>query len=76
MSDVVHNERAKYSAAALDRISTACIALGVIAPAVALTSGTPGYSFGWSVVGFSLSWLFVSGALHFIGRAMLRRLRS
>ena len=76
MTDLVHNERAKFSAAALDRVSTAGIAIGVIAPIVAFTSGTPGYSFGWSLVGFSAGWLFVGGALHFVGRTMLRSLRS
>jgi hypothetical protein len=76
MNDLVYNERTKFSAAALDRISTALTAIGAIAPIVAFTSGTPGYSFGWSLVGFSAGWLFVGGALHFIGRAMLRRLRS
>jgi hypothetical protein len=76
MNDLVHNERARFSAAALDRISTACIAIGVIAPIVAFTSGTPGYSFGWSLTGFSAGWLFVGAALHFTGRAMLRCLRS
>ena len=76
MNDLVYNERAKFTAAALDRISTALIAIGAIAPIVALTSGTPGYSFGWSLMGFSFGWLFVGVVLHFIGRAMLRRLRS
>ena len=76
MTDLVHNERTKFSAGALDRISTACIAIGAIAPIVALTSGTPGYSFGWSLMGFSFGWLFVGVVLHFIGRAMLRSLRS
>ena len=76
MNDLVHNESAKFSAAALDRISTACIAIGAIAPIVALTTGTPGYSFGWTLMGFSIGWLFVGAVLHFIGRAMLRSLRS
>jgi len=76
MNDLVYNERTKFSAGALDRISTALIAIGGIAPIVALTTGVPGYSFGWSAVGFSFGWLLVGVTLHFIARAILRRLRS
>lgn len=72
---LVHNEQTKYTAAALDRVSTACIAIGVIAPVVAATFGAPGYSVGRALVGFSLGWLFVGAGLHLLGRALLRRLR-
>ena len=65
------------SAGALRHISTALITnAGGIAPIVALTTGAPGYSFGWSLMGFSFGWLFVGVVLHFIARAILRRLRS
>ena len=76
MSDVIHNEQAKYSAAALDRISTACIAIGAIAPVVAAMVGVPGYAIGWTLIGFSAAWLFVGAVLHFVGRAMLRSLKQ
>jgi hypothetical protein len=75
LADVVHNEQTKYSAAALDRISTACIAIGAIAPIVAVTVGTPGYAPGWGLIGFSVVWLLVGAVLHFLGRAMLRSLK-
>ena len=75
MSDIAHNEQTKYSAAALDRISTACIAIGAIAPIVAVTIGTPGYAAGWGLISFSVVWFLVVAILHFLGRTMLRSLK-
>jgi hypothetical protein len=75
MNDLIENERTKFTAAAVDRISTACIAIGFIAPLTAATVGIPGYAVGWALIGFSVAWLLIGGALHLLGRAMLRRLK-
>jgi hypothetical protein len=39
MANLVHNERAKLVANALDRASTACFTTGVLAPTVAVMLG-------------------------------------
>jgi hypothetical protein len=65
---LVHNEQTKLTAGAFDRLSTACFALGVIAPIVAASFGAPGYSIGLALIGFSLGWLIVSLGLHFLAR--------
>jgi len=48
LNDLIENERTKFTAAAVDRISTACIAIGFIAPLTAATVGIPGYAVGWA----------------------------
>lgn len=47
-SAVVHNERTKLLANALDRASTACFAIGALAPTVATYGGgTPSPLLAW-----------------------------
>ena len=71
---LIHNEQTKLTAGALDRISTAAIAIGVIAPVVAATFGAPGYSGRAALILFSGGWFVVGIGLHLLGRAILRRL--
>jgi hypothetical protein len=76
MNDVVENERRKYLANALDRLSTACATVGGIAPLAALVygNGTFGLPVGffWIATG---SWLLAAISLHWIGREVLGGLR-
>lgn len=65
---LIHNERAKLTANALDRISTGCIVGAFI---------TPGATIGFTPLA-SLStivWLFAALALHLSARFILGRLR-
>lgn len=71
---LIHNEQTKLTAAAIDRLSTACIALGVIAPVVSFGMGGTGYSL-LTVTAFGVVWFSIGACLHFLGRAILRRLR-
>jgi hypothetical protein len=66
---LVDNERTKLSANAIDRLSTACIAAGFIAPTVSLASGqiTVAFSLALSTV----TWLLTALALHFAARRIL-----
>lgn len=72
---LIHNERTKLLANALDRASTASFTVGVLVPVVATLVGLPGYSFGWPLVTLSLVWLFATVALHFLARIVLGRLK-
>ncbi|MGN6488031.1 MAG: hypothetical protein ACTHLT_09465 [Devosia sp.] len=72
MSDLVYNERTKLLANALDRASTACVAVGGIAPVVAVGVSI---NVGSSVLGAVIR-LFAAITLHFIGRMVLGRLRG
>lgn len=76
MEYLVENERRKYLAGALDRLSTACATVGAIAPLAGLIygSGTFGLpaAFFWVATG---SWLLASVGLHLGGREVLGGLR-
>lgn len=73
---LVHNERTKLLANSLDRLSTACVAAGFIAPAVSLSAGS--LSAGSLSLGISLStaistmaWLLGALILHLSARRAL-----
>ncbi|MBB3811355.1 hypothetical protein [Pseudochelatococcus contaminans] len=75
---VIHNERTKLTAAALDRASTACLTVGALGPLVAVIYGlgvTAGLRDGIFVAVGSILWLFVAGALHIMARHHLGRMR-
>ncbi|MFT4184531.1 MAG: hypothetical protein QM636_21735 [Rhizobium sp.] len=61
---LVHNERTKLLANALDRASTACIAAGLIAPVVSAVNGATSLQFSWIAILSSISWLLL--LLHYI----------
>lgn len=54
---LVHNERTKLLANSLDRLSTACVAAGFIAPAVSLSSGSMSFSITLPTAISTMAWL-------------------
>lgn len=72
---LIHNERTKLTANALDRASTACLTVGVLGPAAAALYGVGGAAAGrWVIVGAVL-WLTASGMLHLMARRTLGSLK-
>ncbi len=75
MSDLVFNEQTKLFATALDRVSTACFTVGVLAPVASLyfnltASGPAGV--GWCCLAY-----FIAGAMiHMLARRVLQGLRG
>ncbi|MGV8939175.1 MAG: hypothetical protein ACOH2J_18815 [Allorhizobium sp.] len=73
---LVRNERTKLLANALDRTSTACIAVGLIGPAVGIANHSataPAQSFT-AVIG-TVIWLFTAVVLHLFARRVLGELQ-
>ncbi len=75
---LIHNERTKLTANALDRASTACLTVGVLGPAAAALYGlgnvtTPPANV-LIIIGSGL-WLVASAMLHLLARGMLGRLK-
>ncbi len=77
MSNLIHNERTKLLANGLDRASTACIAVGVFGPAVAVLYDVGGASAsaGSLFAVASVFWLGAAVLLHFLARYVLGRLK-
>jgi hypothetical protein len=74
---MIENERTKLLANALDRASTACVTVGLLAPIAALLYGATGTAI--SPVAFGLIcaiWIFAAGTLHLIARIILGGLKS
>lgn len=69
---LVHNERTKLAANALDRLSTAFVVVGVLGKTL---SFTPGSDMWFSLVS-TIGWLFGAAVLHFIARSLLGRLAA
>lgn len=76
--NLVHNERTKLSAAALNGVAIASIVAGFITPLAALTFGIPGpIGRGVLVAGLaSVAWLAVGLGLHFAARRLLGGLKE
>lgn len=75
----IANERTKLLANALDRASTASIAVGVIAPLAAWMTNTGGLqeTVALLVLGAgAFGWLLAAVILHLVARAVLGRLQS
>ena len=73
---LVHNEQTKLLANALDRASTACLTVGILAPiAAAVYSVSGAVSVDAKVVLGGVVWSFVAVVLHMSARLALRRLR-
>ena len=66
---LIHNERVKLTANALDRASTGCLIAGLVAPTV-----TIGVSFLASIS--TGVWLFAAAVLHLSARHVLGGLRQ
>jgi hypothetical protein len=71
---LIRNERTKLFANAIDRISTASLTVGVLAPGAAVFYSTVAVPMGVLVSG-SAFWIFVAVALHLFARRVLRGLQ-
>lgn len=77
MSDLIDNEQTKLLANALDRASTACLTVGVLAPVAAVIYSVTGSSADlWYFVLGTVIWFLTALTLHLGARRTLRRLRS
>jgi len=73
---LVHNERTKLLANALDRASTACVAAGLIAPAVGISNHAAGAPpLTWATALGTTIWLCAAVALHLLARRALGGLK-
>ena len=75
---LVHNERIKLTAAAIDRLSTAMFVVGFFGPLVTLFTSQDAFDHVdlWKMLVFSLISIIFSFALHFGARRMLQGLQS
>ncbi|GGD11393.1 hypothetical protein [Aureimonas glaciei] len=72
---LVRNEQTKLTAQAVDRASTACVAIGVIAPVAAAYYQAGSSSAGWPALAIgSIAWLAAAVGLHFGARRILNGL--
>ena len=73
---LVHNERTKLLAAALNNVSVATIVTGIIAPIVGFLYGSPSatVSTWWWLI--AAAWLIVGAGLHVAAHAVLGRLKQ
>jgi hypothetical protein len=69
---LIHNERVKLLANALDRASTACLAIGVLGQALTL----PPTGQLWISLVSPVAWIFAAIVLHLIARRVLGRLKE
>lgn len=67
---LVHNERTKLAANALDRLSTAFVVVGVLGKTLSFAPGADMWLSFISTIG----WIFGAAVLHFIARKLLGRL--
>ena len=74
---LVENERTKLLAGALDRASTACVTVGVLAPVAAVLYGASGTTIGlWAFALGGVIWLSAALALQWVARMVLGGLKS
>lgn len=74
---LIHNERTKLLANALDRASTACLAAGLIAPAAGVTrqsADVPALTL--ATASGTVIWLLAALALHLLARRALGGLQA
>ena len=72
---LIHNARAKLTANALDRASTACLTLGALGPAAAYLYGIGGGAGAHGLlVGLGSVFWIAAAMLHFMARSVLGRL--
>ena len=73
---LIENERTKLLAGALDRASTACITVGLLAPVAAVLYGATGALLapvGFAVI--SSAWFLMAVVLHLTARRILGGLK-
>ncbi|MBN9045672.1 MAG: hypothetical protein J0H18_08390 [Rhizobiales bacterium] len=68
--NIVHNERTKLLAANLDRLSTACLVVGVLGKTFDFVPGMGLFRSFFGVV----AWILLAIGLHMAGRRVLGRL--
>jgi len=73
---LIHNERTRLLANSLDRLSTACVAAGFIAPAVSLSNGAASAGISLSIALSTLAWISGGLLLHWGARRALGELIS
>lgn len=74
---LVHNERIKYLATALNGVAIGSITAGVIAPIFAVVIGVPGAVERTPIIMLlSVIWLLLAVVLHFVVQAILGRLKE
>jgi hypothetical protein len=75
---LIHNERTKLSATALNGTAVASIAAGFITPLAAVSFGVPSAGGRGAVTTtlFAFAWLAVGGILHLTARYLLGSLRE
>jgi len=75
MSNLVFNEQTKLFATALDRVSTACFTVGVLAPVAGayfnLTASSQS-GVGW----YCVAYLLAGGIIHLLAMRVLQGLRE
>lgn len=71
LTPLIHNERVKLLANALDRASTACFAVGTLGQAFSLP---PGGNL-WVSLLSPTSWILAAIGLHLVARRILGRLK-
>ena len=75
---MIWNERLKLLANALDRMSTACLAVGVLGPTIGALYGTATVNIGphgLFLFGGHVLWLCAAAVLHLMAQRALGRLR-
>jgi hypothetical protein len=73
---LIHNERLKLLANALDRASTACLMIGIITPVAGYLYGLSRYSGGSGfLIAVLCVWLVAAVGLHLAARRVLGGLR-
>jgi hypothetical protein len=72
--NLIRNERTKLLAAALDRVSTLCVAAGIVPPLSGFIYGGRGLSL--STVAACYIWLLAAVALHLGAQRVLGRLQE
>jgi len=72
---LVHNEKTKLLAAAIDRAGTASLTVGVLGPLAAAFYQVTGFITGfWPTLVGTLCWLMLALILHIEAQRVLRRL--
>jgi hypothetical protein len=73
---LVHNERRKLTASALNGVAIATLTAGLIAPLVAVSYGVSGARGGVYFAVTGSIWFFTAVALHWIARRLLGGLKE
>ncbi|WP_048710768.1 hypothetical protein [Microvirga massiliensis] len=75
---LIHNERVKLSASALNGVGVAMIAAGFVTPLVAMTFDVPGSAARGALVTTlaALAWLVAGVSLHLLARRLLGGLQE